>query len=91
MTNQEMAYAIAMAFRKLQAKEVAYETLLSRIQLEGQPIAWKQMIQQDVAEDLAPLGQYDQALQSFAHELGSANPSEVLEALYRELFDPAKY
>lgn len=86
MTEQEMALAIAHAFRRLQATETAYRTLLSRFRLDGEPIP-ADWIAQDVGEDLDPKSPFGQALHSFELQLESTSPSEVLESLYRELFE----
>lgn len=86
MTDKEMALSIANAFRRLQATKTAHETLLSRFRLGAEPVpeGW---IVRDVREDLDPRNPLGQALHSFETELESANPSEVLATLYRELFE----
>ena len=86
MTDKEMALAIAHAFRQLQAKEIAYRTLISRFRLNGEPVHQGRIVQ-DVQKDLDPKSPFGQALHSFGLQLESTNPSEVLESLYRELFE----
>jgi hypothetical protein len=87
MTAEEMALAIARSFRRLQATETVYQTLISRFRVNGEqvPEVW---IARDVEADLAPKSPFGQALDLFARELESANPDEVLALLYRELFEP---
>jgi hypothetical protein len=87
MTDQEMALAIAHAFRRLQATETAYRTLLSRFRQGGEPIP-QDWIMRDVDEDLGQKSPFGQVLHSFELELESTIPSEVLGSLYRELFEP---
>jgi hypothetical protein len=87
MTDKEMALEIAQAFRRLQATETAYRTLLSRFRIGGEPVpeGW---IARDVGEDLDPRNPFGQALHSFELQLESTSPSEVLRTLHRELFEP---
>ena len=87
MTDREMAVAIAHAFRRLQATETAYQTLLSRFRVGGEPVPEGWLVR-DVREDLGPKSPFGQALHSFETQLESANPSEALGLLYRELFEP---
>jgi hypothetical protein len=90
MNEKEKALAIASAFRRLQATEIAYRTLVSQFRLNDGS-APEDRVARDVREDLDPLGPYGPTLQSFALQLGSANPSEVLDLLYEEIFDPKSY
>jgi hypothetical protein len=87
MTDKEMALAIAHVFRRLQATETVYRTLVSRFRLDGEPIS-QDWIAQDVDEDLDPKTPAGQVLHLFALQLESTNPNEVLGVLYRELFEP---
>jgi hypothetical protein len=86
MTEREMAFKIAAAFRRFQATQTAYQLYLNRLPVDVQ--STEKSINWDVSADLSPRGPYGPILQSFARELESANPHEVLELLYRELFDP---
>lgn len=86
MTDKEMAFRIAAKFRRFQATQMAYQLYLNRLPVDVP--ATEKSIDWDVNADLSPQGPYGQVLLSFAHELESANPHEVLELLYRELFDP---
>jgi hypothetical protein len=86
MTDKEMAFKIAASFRRFQARQTAYQLYLNRLPVDVQ--ATEKSIDWDVSADLSPQGPYGPVLQSFERELESANPREVLELLYRELFDP---
>ena len=86
MTDKEIAFGIAAEFRRFQATRTAYQVYLNRLPVDVQ--ATEKSIDWDVSADLSPQGPYVQVLHSFEHELESANPHEVLELLYRELFDP---
>lgn len=87
MTDKEIAFKIAAAFRRFQARQTAYQVYLNRLPVDVQ--ATEKSIDWDVNADLSPQGPYGPALHSFARELESANPHEVLGLLYRELFDPS--
>jgi len=86
MTDKEMAFKIAAAFRRFQAIKVAYQLYLNRLPVDVR--STEESIGWDVNADLSPQGPYGPILQSFARELELANPHEVLGILFRELFEP---
>jgi hypothetical protein len=85
MTEREMAYSIAALVRRFQATQTAYQLTLNLLPTDVRPKP--ESIEYAVADDLSPAGPYGPILESFEHELESANPREVLALLYRELFE----
>jgi len=54
MTEKDMAIAIARQVMRFQAREIASDTLLSRMRLDGKSIPWKQEVETDTDHDLSP-------------------------------------
>jgi hypothetical protein len=86
MTDRQMALAIAQVFRRLQATQTAYQVYLNRLPIDVQSA--EQLIDWGATQDLSAQSPFGLALDSFALELESANPHEVLALLYRELLEP---
>ena len=87
MTNKDMAVAIDRRVIQFQAQETAANTLLSRIRVDGQSIPWQDQLKRDTDHDLSPELPLGRWLADIESALDQSSPDEVLETLYRELFD----
>lgn len=87
MTEKDIAVAIARRVIRFQVREIASDTLLSRMRLNGQELDWQDQLERDMEHDLSPESPSGRWLAQIERALEVSSPDEVLDVLYRELFD----
>ena len=88
MTKKEIALQIGTTIRELPARQTAYETLLSRIRLNGGSISWKDSIERDLKEDIAPSSLFGRSVARLSSDIAEATDDSLLEFVYNRLFLP---
>ena len=88
MTDKERVVKLLATIREFQAREQAFRVLLSRCRFEGSAIPWKQAIEEDVKEDLAPSSLFGQNVAQFQQTIASVEDGLILQFLYKEITEP---
>lgn len=88
MTDKEMALEIGKTIRELQARKIAYETLLSRLTFENHALNWKETIEMDVKQDLLPSSPFGQNVAQLEDALERADDDSLLRVLYSQISLP---